>query len=61
MSAQHPASTEVAIDEPVTVATVPPGWGTNAFTPPAAISGFIRPSLVYPFPDCETVETKFWL
>ena len=61
INAQHPASTAVATDDPVATVVPPPGFGTIAFTPPAAISGFILPSLVYPLPDLDTVEFKSWL
>ena len=59
ISAQQPASTDDATDDPVATVVPPPGFVTSAFTPPDAISGLIRPSFVYPLPDDATVVFKF--
>ena len=58
ISAQQPARTADATDDPVATVMPPPGFITVAFVPPAAISGLIRPSFVYPLPDDGTVVFK---
>ena len=59
IKAHPPVTTAPATDPPVANPVPPPGLITVAFTPPAAISGFILLSLVYPLPDSLTTELLF--
>lgn len=61
INAHPPVTTAPATEAPVATPVPPPGLIIVAFIPPAAISGFILLSLVYPLPDSLTTELLFWL